>query len=87
MIVVVYEAAPGSHVDDLFLAYCVTEISIMLYMRCYPKIRGILPLKKFLALTPSFHHLLQSSLLGHVYSYPSMFPMISCIPGSSQMLV
>jgi len=41
MIVVVYEAAPGSHVDDLFLAYHVTEISVMLYTRCYPKIQGI----------------------------------------------
>lgn len=30
--IVVYKAAPGSHVDDLFLAYHVTEISIMLYM-------------------------------------------------------
>jgi len=39
--------------------------------------------KKFL--TPSFHHLLQNSPLGRVYSDPSMFPMISCIPGSSQM--
>jgi len=41
MIAVVYEAALGSHVDDLFLAYRVTEISIMLYTRCYPKSRGI----------------------------------------------
>ena len=46
MIVVVYEAAPGSHVDDLFLAYHVTEISLMLYTRCYPKIQGIGPKKE-----------------------------------------
>ena len=32
IVMVVYEAAPGSHVGDLFLAYHVTEISMMLYM-------------------------------------------------------
>ena len=37
--------------------------------------------------TPSFHRLLRSSPLGHVYSDPSVFPTLSCIPGSSQMLV
>jgi len=36
------------------------------------------------SVTPSFR-LLRSSPLGHVYSDPSVFPMISCIPGSSQM--
>lgn len=29
MIVVLYEETPDSHVDDLFVAYHVTEISIM----------------------------------------------------------
>jgi hypothetical protein len=32
IVVVVYEAAPGNHMGDLFLAYHVTEISVMLYM-------------------------------------------------------
>jgi len=41
--------------------------------------------KNFLTITLSFHRLLRSSPLGHVYSDPSVFPMISCIPGSSQM--
>jgi hypothetical protein len=42
---------------------------------------------KTVTVTPCFHRLLQSSPLGHVYSYTSMFSMISCIPGSSQMWV
>ena len=50
-----------------------------------PKILRNLTIKKFLTVTTSFHRLLRSSALGHVYSDPSMFPMISCIPESSQM--
>ena len=41
--------------------------------------------KKCLTVTPTFHRLLRSSPLGHVYSDPSFFSMISCTPGSSQM--
>ena len=33
------------------------------------------------------YRVLVCSLLGHVYSDTSVFPMISCIPGSSQMCV
>ena len=50
-----------------------------------PKNSGCLAIKKFLAVTPGFHRLRQSNPLGHVYSDPSMFPMISCIPESSQI--
>jgi len=45
-----------------------------------------LTIKKFI-LTPSFHRLLRSSSLGHVYSDPSVFPMISRIRGSFQICV
>jgi hypothetical protein len=33
--------------------------------------------KKFLTVTPSFHRLLRSSPVGHVYRDPSVFPIIS----------
>ena len=46
MIVVVYEAAPGSHVDDLFLAYHVTEISVNVIYEVLPKNSGNLTIKK-----------------------------------------
>jgi len=52
-----------------------------------PKNSGNLTLKNFLPVTLSFHRLLRSIPLGHVHSDPSEFLMISCIPGSSQMLV
>ena len=52
-----------------------------------PQNSGNLTIKKFLALTPSFQRLLRSSPLGHVYSHSSVFPTISCIPGSSQICV
>jgi hypothetical protein len=34
---------------------------------------------KKVTVTHCFHCLLQSNPLGHVYSDPSMFPMVSCI--------
>jgi hypothetical protein len=66
--------------------YACMYVYMYVYKWCYPKPREF-DHKKFLIVTPSFHRLLQSSHLGHVYSDPSMFPMISCIPGSSQMCV
>jgi len=39
-----------------------------------PKNSGNLTKKKFLTVNPSFHRLLRSSPLGHVYSDPSAFP-------------
>ena len=48
---------------------------------------GNLTIKEFVTGSPSFYHLLRSSPLGHIYSDPSVFPMNSCIPGSSQMCV
>jgi hypothetical protein len=46
---------------------------------CYPKHWGIWP-KKFNTIPPSFHRLLRSSPLEHVYGYPSTFPMILMHP-------
>lgn len=43
--------------------------------------------KKVLTVTSSYRRFFQCSHLGHIYSHPSVFPAISCIPGSSQIWV
>jgi len=50
-----------------------------------PKNSGNLTIKNVLTITPSSHRLHRSRPLGHVYSDLSVFPMISYIPGISQM--
>ena len=73
------------HVDCYIVS---SELTVQDYAYVeLPKNSGNLTIKKFLTVTRSFHRLLRSSPLGHVYSNPSVFPMISCIPGSSQMWV
>jgi len=60
------------------------------YVRTYvglPKNSGNLTIKKFPTVTRSVHHPRRRTPLGHVYSDPSVFPTISCIPGSSKMCV
>jgi len=47
---------------------------IFLEYEVLPKNSGHLTIKKFLTVIPSFHRLLRSSPLGHVYSDPSVFP-------------
>jgi len=83
-----FEMVPGiktsNFVGEIFRAIEGNNKKIVLYVGL-PKNSGNLTIKKFLTVTPSFHHLLQSCPFGHIHSNPSMFPMISCIPGSSQM--
>ena len=73
----------GNHLLQL----CPKVVIHPVYVGLPKKFREFDHKKKFLTITPSFHHLLWSSPLGHVYSDPSIFPGISCIPVSSQMWV
>jgi len=59
-------------------------VCVCVYMGL-PKNLGNLTIKKFLTVTHSFDRFLRSSPLGHVHSYPSLFLVILCSPGSSQM--